>query len=544
MRYGLSVQKFENFNLSAPVLKAIAEMGYETPSPIQEQAIPMLLESPTDFMGLAGTGTGKTAAFGIPLVERIDTAKKGVQVLILCPTRELAVQVAGQISLLGKHKGVTAAAVYGGASFGDQVKALKKNPAIIVGTPGRVIDHLEKGTINLSQMDLLVLDEADEMISMGFKDELEMILEKAPLDTANIWLFSATMSREVRHVADHYLRSPKQVQVNKKEMLSENVSQIYYLTQESHKAEILCKVYGLIFCQTKSTVSELNDYLRQQGYKVDSLHGDMDQRERDKTMKAFRDRKVKMLVCTDVAARGLDVKDVTHVINHSLPRELDSYVHRIGRTARSGKSGLAISLVTPQTRRLIAKIEFLTKSKMEQAKIPTGKEVAAKKVSSLLAKFEGQDQHARASVLLNDEWKAALADKTPEEIVGRFLSILLPEVTAKVEKENRAPGPIEIKSGSVDENQKFGIAAPRGTRWEEDERPRRPSFPRQERYGSAKKPGGFGVARRESSGETTGGSSGGGFAPKKSWKKGGGTGGKFKVAGGGGHGGFRKSDAR
>ncbi|HCM38935.1 MAG: hypothetical protein A2X97_08705 [Bdellovibrionales bacterium GWA1_52_35] len=436
-------------------MRAITELGYVKPSPIQVETLPVLLGEATDFIGLAATGTGKTAAFAIPLLEKIDPRKKAVQAVVLCPTRELALQVAGQIDLLGKHKSVHALPIYGGSSYGDQIHGLKRGAMIVVGTPGRIVDHMERGTLVLDDLKIIVLDEADEMISMGFKEDLETILGSFPPGMGNTWLFSATMSREVRKVADEYLREPKQVQVNKKEMLAETVEQLYFMTQESNKPEILCKLidtvdgfYGLVFCQTKSLVTELTQYLKDRGYRADCLHGDMDQNARERTMRSFRDRKVSMLICTDVASRGLDVQDITHVINYSIPRELDSYVHRIGRTARSGKAGVAMSLVTPSHRALIGRIEKMTKRKIKEGKIPTRKEIGTRKVSKTLAIFQAQQAYPRAVELMDADWMEAIADMTHEEIAARFLSLLLPEVFAERPK-TAADGPAQIvKSGA------------------------------------------------------------------------------------------------
>jgi ATP-dependent RNA helicase DeaD len=441
------LQSFTELDLSPELMRAITELGYEKPSPIQAEALPLLLGQNTDFLGLAATGTGKTAAFGLPLLERVDPSKRAVQGLILCPTRELAVQVAGQIDLLGKYKGVRALPIYGGAPYGDQIHGLKRGATIVVGTPGRLCDHLDKGTLSLKNLEVLILDEADEMISMGFKDDLEKILQacgqtqesedgaEESQRTNDIWLFSATMSREVRHVADEYLSQPKQVQINKTEMLSGTVEQLYYITQESNKPEILCKLieaaedlYGLVFCQTKALVTDLTRYLAEKGYKVDCLHGDMDQKARDRTMQAFRDRKVSILVCTDVACRGLDVKDITHVFNYSIPRELDNYVHRIGRTGRSGKTGIAMSLVTPSHRVLVGRIEKMTKSRMTEGRVPTRKEIGAKKVGNLLSKFQEQAHFARATELLGKEWKEALSAMDSDEIASRFLMLTFPDL--------------------------------------------------------------------------------------------------------------------
>lgn len=452
------MQSFQELSLSAPLLRAVEELGYVKPSPIQAQALPILLSSDTDFLGLAATGTGKTAAFAIPLLERMDSAVRGVQALVLCPTRELAMQVSGQIDLLGKYKGIRSLQIYGGSGYGDQLAGLKRGAQVVVGTPGRIVDHIERGTLKLDQLQLLVLDEADEMISMGFKNDLEFILGSVPAETTHTWLFSATMSPEVRRVADEYLKQPQQVQVNRTEILPESIEQLYYCTQESNKPEVLCKLidsaeafYGIIFCQTKSLVVDLTQYLKGKGYRTDCLHGDMEQPARERTMQSFRDRKVNVLVCTDVASRGLDVRDITHVINYSIPRELDSYIHRIGRTARSGKAGFAMSLVTPSHRGLIGRIEKMTKRPMKEGKIPSRKDIGLKKISGLLGTFQAQNTFQRAIELLDDQWKSEIANKSAEEIVGRFLSVLLPDVfaakeTQEVQGSHRPQGPRVVQA--------------------------------------------------------------------------------------------------
>jgi ATP-dependent RNA helicase DeaD len=426
---------FDELNLSEPLAKAVKELGYVTPTEIQAQALPILLGPPCDFIGQAATGTGKTAAFGLPLLSRVDTELKTVQALILCPTRELALQVAGQIKLLGKHLGVKALAVYGGADYQTQFDGLKRGAQVVVGTPGRLIDHIERRSLDLTHAATVVLDEADEMISMGFKEELEKILQSCPKERSVKWLFSATMSKEVRRVAATYLRDPKHVSVNKVEMLSSTVKQLYITCSEAEKPSIVCRLmdtaddfYGLLFCQTKALATELDGYLRQRGYRVDCLHGDKSQAERERTMKAYRDRKLDLLICTDVASRGLDVKDVTHVINYSIPRELDAYVHRIGRTARGGKAGVAISLVTPFNRGLIPRIEHMTKSAMTETKAPGREEVGAKKASRLLARFLGAKDHEKASALLGPEWEAAVEPMDLREVIARFVALLAPDL--------------------------------------------------------------------------------------------------------------------
>lgn len=424
------MKSFLDLKLSPPLMASITEMGFENPTPIQAQALPILLNETTDFLGLAATGTGKTVAFGIPLLEKINPKLRAVQGLILCPTRELALQVSGQIDLLGKHMGVRALPIYGGAPYHEQIRGLKQGATIVVGTPGRIIDHLDRGTLDLSNLEVIILDEADEMISMGFKEELEMILESAQGSNTQTWLFSATMGREVVSFTERYLNEPKEVRINRTEVVPDRIDQIYYRAHEEDKPEIICKLidaadefYGIIFCQTKALVTDLTQFLNSRGYAVDCLHGDMDQNARERAMNGFRKRRSTVLICTDVASRGLDVKDITHVINYSLPRELDNYVHRIGRTARSGKTGVAMNLVTPSHRGLIVRIERVTKSKMREGKLPTRKEIGKKKVAALLNKFQGQDSFQRALDLLDDTWKSAIENMSREEIAARFLTL-------------------------------------------------------------------------------------------------------------------------
>lgn len=448
------MKAFTDLNLSPALSTAITELGYTEPTPIQAETLPLLLEGPTDFLGLAATGTGKTAAFGIPLLEQLNSSRRETQAIILCPTRELALQVTEQLRLLGKHKKVRVVPIYGGAGYGDQLRGLRDGAQIVVATPGRLIDHLERGTVKLDKIETVILDEADEMISMGFKDELESILEQMPEGTFNTWLFSATMGREVRKVADRFLHEPKVVQVNKTEMLSGTVRQIYYMTKEADKPDILCKLidmeegfYGLIFCQTKSLVADLSSLLANRGYKVDCLHGDKDQVQRERTMRAFKDRRVTILVCTDVASRGIDVKDLTHVINYSIPRELDNYVHRIGRTGRSGKTGTALSLVTKSHMGLIGRIEKMTQSRMEPGVIPTRRDVGMRKVGKLLENFSSVENHERVEALLGDEWLTALESMSKSEIAARLLTLTFPETFVDRDKQAGLPGPVKSEDG-------------------------------------------------------------------------------------------------
>lgn len=445
------MHNFKDYPLSEPLLKAIDQMGFQTPSPIQQQTLPILLSENTDFLGLAATGTGKTAAFAIPALEKIIRGQMHAQVLVMCPTRELALQVSGQFNLLGQFKHIKSVAIYGGASYSEQIRGIRGGAQVVVGTPGRIIDHLERGTLSLKNVHTVILDEADEMISMGFKEDIEKILESTVREQSQIWLFSATMDRGVRNVADRFLQNPKKAEINRETVLSTTVEQVYYMARESDKPEILVKLidaadhfYGVIFCQTKALVQDLTTYLVERGFKVDCLHGDKSQDARERTMKAFRDRQVTILVCTDVAARGLDVKDVTHVVNYSLPRELENYVHRIGRTARSGKKGIAMSLVTPAHFRLVSQIERLTRSEITRGQIPSRRDVAAKKVTHVLNKFHEQAEFTRPMSLLNEDFQNQISQMTPQEVAGRFLALMMPDLFASefdrvVMKDSRPP---------------------------------------------------------------------------------------------------------
>jgi ATP-dependent RNA helicase DeaD len=436
---------FDQFSFSSDIKKAILEMGYTAPTPIQEAALPILLDEPTDFLGLAATGTGKTAAFGIPLLEKLDVKERGVQALILCPTRELAKQVAEQMNLLARYKKTKTLAIYGGSDYSGQLRALKDGVSIVVGTPGRIIDHLERGTLLLDSLTTVILDEADEMISMGFKEDIESILERASeAEQLNTWLFSATMSREIRKIADNFLVQPKQIQINKTEMVTTSVKQFFYQVREDEKPQVIGKLidqvpgfYGLIFCQTKALVIELTQTLKNDGYLVDCLHGDMEQNARERVMKAFKAKQLNILICTDVASRGIDVKELTHVINYSLPRELDLYVHRIGRTGRGGKEGLALSLVTPSHMGLVKKIEQMTKSKMTRANLPTEAELLNIKVNKLLSDFNAPvSEDALSSdeiekIINTTGWNDVMEAMTKEEIISRFLSRQLKQPKVK-----------------------------------------------------------------------------------------------------------------
>ncbi len=437
-----NVNSFDELKLSPPLAKALAEMGFTAPTPIQAATLPLLLGKGTDFLGMAATGTGKTGAFGIPLLETIEPSDREPQALVMCPTRELAVQVAEQISLLGKYKGINVQCIYGGAGYKEQIMGLRRGAHVIVATPGRLVDHMTRGTVSLESVRTIVLDEADEMISMGFKEELETVLKQVPMDASHRWFFAATMSPALRAVADTYLRTPQSVRVNRTEMLPGTVQQFYYTVREKNKPKGVMKLidnadsfYGLIFCQTKVVVIGLTEYLKSHGYSVDCLHGDKSQMERERVLKNIKDRTVNIVVCSDVAARGLDVKDLTHVINYSLPHDFDSYIHRIGRTGRSGSAGIAMNLVTPSQMHMVDRLQRMTRTVMQPAIFPTRKDISAKKLAQLLPKFLAAPHQEKAMEILGDEWKATIEATSKEEIVARFLGLLYPELFVDSETE-------------------------------------------------------------------------------------------------------------
>lgn len=342
---------FEKLGLSEATLVAVRQKGFERPTDIQREVIPLLLSGNSDIIGQSQTGTGKTAAFALPIIEAIDPKVKAVQAIILTPTRELALQVADEIKSLRGRKRVYVYAVYGGQPIGPQIRALERGTHIVVGTPGRVLDHIRRGTLDLSGVRFFILDEADRMLDMGFIDDIEAIMRNAP-EEKRILMFSATMPREVLLLAKRYMRNPEVVIVSRDELVPEMVEQEYVEVLPARKYGKLKEVltedfYGIVFCQTKAETRNLSERLRRDGYRAEALNGDMSQAARERTFKRFKDRKTKILVATDVAARGLDVRDITHVVNYSIPMNPEQYIHRIGRTGRMGKRGKAITFLQP-----------------------------------------------------------------------------------------------------------------------------------------------------------------------------------------------------
>lgn len=385
--------RFEELNLREEIYNAVKDMGFEEMTAIQSEAIPHILDG-KDIIGQAQTGTGKTAAFGIPIVQKTDMSTRNLQSLILCPTRELSIQVAEEIKRLSKYiRDLYVLPVYGGQPIDRQIKALKKGVQIVVGTPGRVIDHIKRKTLKLGNVKVLVLDEADEMFDMGFRDDIEFIINSIPEDRQTIF-FSATMPKEILNFAKKYQKEPEIIKVVPKELTVPKVEQYYLEVKEHIKTEILSRLLdilnpklSLVFCNTKKKVDELTIELQGRGYFVDGLHGDLRQTQRDKVMNKFRNNSIDILVATDVAARGIDVDDVDVVFNYDLPQDEENYVHRIGRTARAGREGVAISFVTNRDFHRIKTIERYTKTKIKRKKIPTLRDMENKQNQILLEKI-------------------------------------------------------------------------------------------------------------------------------------------------------------
>ncbi len=392
---------FQDLSLSDALLKAIGSMGFEEATPIQEQAIPAARRG-KDVIGQAQTGTGKTAAFGIPMIEHIDPASGAIQGIVITPTRELAVQVAEELNRIGQFKGVHALPIYGGQDIKWQINALKRKPQVIVGTPGRLIDHIERRkTISLGSIKTVVLDEADEMLDMGFIEDIEGILEMTPRNRQTL-LFSATMPKPIMRLAGRFMKDPVEIGIKTKAMTVAGTEQVYYEVPEKQKFEVLCRLLdvqlparAIIFVRTKRRVDELAHALNERGYPAEGIHGDLAQSKRDRVMHAFKDGSVEVLIATDVAARGLDISDVTHVYNFDIPQGPDMYVHRIGRTGRAGKLGTAIMFVTPRELKLLRLIERTTRQPIERMPVPTAAEAFEGKqralVESLLGVAEGGD---------------------------------------------------------------------------------------------------------------------------------------------------------
>ena len=385
---------FEELGLDARLVQATDALGFKQPTPIQEQAIPVLLSGTKDLVGLAQTGTGKTAAFGLPLLQLVAVENKYPQALVVCPTRELCLQIVNEIELFKKFlPGMHAIAVYGGTSIGMQIRDLKRGIQIVVATPGRLIDLIERKAINLEQIKYVVLDEADEMLNMGFKDDIEFILQNTPKREAT-WLFSATMPPEIRRVSKKYMHQPVEITVGKMNTANKNVDHQYYVASAHHRYETLKRlidfnpgIYGLIFTRTKADAQNIAEKLTREGYDIDALHGDLTQQQRDKVMGEFREKTLQLLIATDVAARGIDVQGITHVINYELPDDVEVYTHRSGRTGRAGNTGICLSIVHSREIGKLRQIERIVQVPFHKLEIPGGKEVCRKQFFYFMEKL-------------------------------------------------------------------------------------------------------------------------------------------------------------
>ena len=389
------MKSFEELGVCADILRAITEIGYEAPMPVQEEVIPLLLNENTDIVALAQTGTGKTAAFGLPIIQKTDLSVAAPQTLILSPTRELCLQIAGDLNDYSAYiNGLRVLPVYGGSSIESQIRSLRTGVHIIVATPGRLIDLIHRGVVHLDHVRTVIMDEADEMLDMGFTDSINEILEQVPAERQML-LFSATMPPEIERIAKNYMHAPHEIVIGSKNEGAANVKHVYYLTHAKDKylalkriADYYPNIYGIVFCRTRRETQEIADALIKDGYNADSLHGDLSQQQRDAVMQKFRLRNLQLLVATDVAARGLDVDDLTHIINYGLPEDIETYTHRSGRTGRAGKTGTSIAIIHTKEKNRMRNIERIIGKKFEKGTIPSGKQICEKQLFNLIDRLE------------------------------------------------------------------------------------------------------------------------------------------------------------
>ncbi|WP_300356571.1 DEAD/DEAH box helicase [Fusobacterium sp.] len=424
------VNKLEGFaalGLSEKTIKALAKKGFEEPSPIQALTIPVLLKGEKDVVGQAQTGTGKTAAFGLPILEMIDKSNGNVRAMILAPTRELAIQVAEEINSFANGRKLKIVPVYGGQSIELQIRQLKKGVDIVVGTPGRVQDLIDRKVLKLDRLEYFILDEADEMLNMGFVEDIEKILESTNKDKRMLF-FSATMPKEILKIAENHMRKDYEIlKVEAKELTTNLTDQIYFEVKQKDKFEALCRIidlepefYGIVFCRTKNDVNELTGKLNDRGYDAGELHGDITQKHREVTLNRFKAKKLSILVATDVAARGIDVNDLTHVVNYAIPQEAESYVHRIGRTGRAGKEGTAITFMTPSEYKKLLQIKRITKTDIRKEKLPEIKDVILSRKHRIIENITNILQEGNLNGFL-DMAKDLLKEGSPEDIVASLL---------------------------------------------------------------------------------------------------------------------------
>lgn len=421
---------FREMGLSQEILKGIEALGFENATPIQEKVIPYLLENDRDIIGLAQTGTGKTAAFGLPSLEKIDIENTNPQLLVLSPTRELCLQITSDLGNYGSFiDGLSIVAVYGGADISKQIKKLRDGAHIIVATPGRIHDLVRRNRVTLSEVRTLVLDEADEMLKMGFREDVDAILAQTP-EEKNTLLFSATMSPDILAITKNYMRNPLEITIGQKNAGAENVSHIYYMVHSKDRYEALKRVvdfypdmYAIVFCRTRQEAKDVAASLMRDGYNADALHGDLSQAQRDYVMQRFRDKTLSVLVGTDVAARGLDVNNLTHVINYNLPDDPEVYTHRSGRTGRAGKEGIAISVINMKERGRIATIEKIIRKKITRQEVPTGKEICERRLFDMIERMQNMEVDHNQIDLYIDKAYEMLSALSKEEIIKRFVYV-------------------------------------------------------------------------------------------------------------------------
>jgi len=423
------MNSFNETGLQENILRAVQDLGFEKPTPIQAKTIPHLLSSAQDLVAFAQTGTGKTAAFGLPIIQLTDVEDKSTQTLILCPTRELCLQITGDLQSFAKYSpAVNIAAVYGGASIDTQIKALKKGAQVVVATPGRARDLIKRKKLNLGSLSRLILDEADEMLNMGFKEEIDEILKVIPEQKQSV-LYSATMSPGIKSIASKYMHQPAEFSVAAANAGADNVNHVFYMVQAKDRYETLRRIadinpdiYGIVFCRTRKDTMSISEKLMQDGYNADSLHGELSQAQRNEVMGRFRSRHLQLLIATDVAARGLDVNDLTHVINYNLPDDNEGYVHRSGRTGRAGKSGTSIAIIHKREISKIKAIEKANKVSFKKEEVPTGKDICQKQLLNLIDKVEKTEVNEEQITPFLPEIYEKLSWLSREELIKHFVS--------------------------------------------------------------------------------------------------------------------------
>ncbi|MCG8575085.1 MAG: DEAD/DEAH box helicase [Flavobacteriales bacterium] len=445
---------FNELGLKDSILSAIGDLGYEKPTPIQQEAIPFLIENQGDLVGLASTGTGKTAAFGLPLLNQTDETDRITQGLVICPTRELCIQIANDLENYSKNiKGLDIIAVYGGSDIQKQIRKLDKGAQIVVATPGRLVDLIKRKKVRLRNVDAVVLDEADEMLNMGFKEDIDFILDETPVHKS-VWLFSATMPKAVSQIAKNYMESPFEITVGQKNEGNKNIEHHYYVVKERDRFAALKAIidyhpsmYGLIFCRTRRDTAEVADKLMANGYNAEPLHGDLSQAQRDRVMEKFRQRTLQILVATDVAARGIDVDDITHVIHHKLPEDVENYTHRSGRTARAGRKGVSLAIINTKEGRKIKTIERIIKTKFQSKDVPTVNDICEKQVVNTVDKLTTVEVDEKAIEKHMDVALEKLESYTKEDLIKRIVASEFNRFKKFYEKEGNLNARLSDKGG-------------------------------------------------------------------------------------------------